>query len=99
MADEQTKDALSTAATWLGGTGVLAAVGVFLKGLLTGVTGQEKEIREALQEENKRLRERAKYAMEWQDLCTRARWEAEKLGFDPQKWPNDPDEPEDEDNP
>lgn len=99
MADEPTQNALSTAVQALVGTGALAAIGVFLKGLLTGSTGQEKEIREALQEENKRLRERARYAMEWQDQCKRARWEAEKLGYDPGKWPNDPDEPEDEDTP
>ena len=94
MADDQTRDALSTAATWLGGTGVLAAVGVFLKGVLTGATGQEAEVRKALQEENKRLRARARYAMEWEDLCRQARREAEKLSFDASKWPPEPQEEE-----
>ncbi|AWT34596.1 hypothetical protein DM785_02765 [Deinococcus actinosclerus] len=94
MADEPTKDALGTAMTWLGGGGALAAIGVLIKGFVTGTAGQEKEIRDALAEENARLRVRARYAMEWQDLCLRARREAEKLGFDPAGWPDDPEEDE-----
>ena len=92
MADDSTKDALGTAATWLGGTGALAAFGVFLKGVLTGSTGQEAEVRKALQEENKRLGARAQSALEWQDLCLKARREAEKLGYDASRWPPDPGE-------
>ncbi|GAA5503033.1 hypothetical protein Dxin01_02782 [Deinococcus xinjiangensis] len=92
MADDQTKDALGTAVTWLGGTGVLAAFGVFMRGVLTGTTGQEAEVRKALQEENKRLRARARYAMDWEDHCRDARREAERLGFDAAKWPPDPKE-------
>lgn len=99
MADDPTKNALADALKWLAGTGVGAAAGVFLKGLLTGASGQESEVRKALQEEterlnkeNERLRDRARYALEWQDLCNRARWEAEKLGYDPSKWPDDPKE-------
>lgn len=94
MADDSTKDALGTAATWLGGTGALAALGVFVRGVLSGASGQEGEVRKALQEENKRLGARAKAALEWQDLCLKARREAEKLGYDPEKWPPDPGEEE-----
>lgn len=94
MADEPLKDAANTALGALGATGALAALGVFLKGLFTGSTGQEAEVRKALQEENKRLRVRARYAMEWEDLCMKARWEAERLGYDPAKWPPGPQEEE-----
>lgn len=99
MADEASKGALTEAVKWFTGTGLGALAGVFLKGLLTGTTGQESEVRKALQEEterlnkeNERLRDRARYALEWQDLAKRARWEAEKLGYDPAKWPDDPKE-------
>lgn len=94
MAGDSTREAVTTAVSAVAGTGVLAALGVFLKGLLSGATGQEAEVRKALQEENERLRDRARWAMEWQDLCRRARWEAEKLGYDPARWPEDPKEEE-----
>lgn len=93
MADEPLKDAANTALGALGATGALAALGVFLKGLFTGSTGQEAEVRKALQEENRRLKARAQYALEWQDLCLKARREAERLGFDA-GWPPDPQEEE-----
>ena len=94
MADEPLKDAANTALGALGATGALAALGVFLKGFFTGSTGQEAEVRKALQEENRRLKARAQYALEWQDLCLKARREAERLGYDAGKWPADPQEEE-----
>ena len=93
MADEPLKDAANTALGALGATGALSALGVFLKGFFTGSTGQETEIRKALQEENKRLKARAQYALEWQDLCLKARREAERLGY-AAEWPPDPQEEE-----
>ena len=95
MADEPIKDAASAALGALGATGAAAAIGVFLKGLFTGSTGQEAEVRKALQEENRRLRLRAQHALAWQDLCLKARREAEKLGF-AGTWPDDPEERDEE---
>lgn len=43
--------------TWLGGTGALAGLGVLLRGLLSGAVAQEKEMREDLRLEVKRLRD------------------------------------------
>ena len=57
MPDEPTKDVLGNAVTWLGGTGVLAGLGVLLRGLLSGAVAQEKEMREDLRVEVKRLRD------------------------------------------
>jgi len=55
MADENAKDVLGTAATWLGSGGALVGVGVFLRGFFNGTAGQEKEVREDLRIEVKRL--------------------------------------------
>jgi hypothetical protein len=57
MADDTTKDVLGTTVAWLGGGGVLAGLGVFLRGYLNGASGQEKEVREDLRLEVKRLSE------------------------------------------
>lgn len=101
MADDQTKEALGTAAAWLGGTGALAGLGVFLRGFWSGATGQEKEVREALAARverleakvealEQRLEARTKGRDHWRQLCREARWEAEKLGFDKATWPPEP---------
>ena len=55
MPDDNTKDLLGQAGIWLGGGGALAALGVLLRGVLTGSLGQEKEVRDSLATENKRL--------------------------------------------
>jgi chromosome segregation ATPase len=57
MANEPIKDAVGTASIWLGGGGVLMSLGVLLRGLLSGASGQEKELREGLSEEVASLRE------------------------------------------
>lgn len=55
MAEDSAKDVLGQAATWLGGGGVLVSLGVFLRGFFNGTAGQEKEVREDLRLEVKRL--------------------------------------------
>lgn len=90
MPDESSKNAFEQGAVWLGGGGALAALGVLLRGLFTGATGQESEVRKTLQDENKRLWRVAKNALAWEALARQARSEAEKLGYDASKWPPDP---------
>ena len=92
MPDDLAKEVLGTAATWLGGTGAVAALGVFLKGLLSGTLEQERDLREAQAEEIRRLRPLARAATEWRYLCFQARLEAERLGHPPQGWPPGPEE-------
>lgn len=90
MSEQQTKEALSTAAQWLGGTGALAAIGVFVRGLLNGSTGQEKELRNDLaariekleaKVENleKRLEQATRHRDAWRWACLTARLIAEEL--------------------
>lgn len=55
MPDDNTKDLLGQAGVWLGGGGILAGLGVLLRGLITGSLGQEKELRGDLAAEVKRL--------------------------------------------
>ncbi|WP_295819826.1 hypothetical protein [uncultured Deinococcus sp.] len=50
MAEGPTKTALDTAITLLGGTTGLAALGVLIRGIFTGSSGQDKEMREGLAE-------------------------------------------------
>ncbi|MBZ9753567.1 hypothetical protein K7W42_22300, partial [Deinococcus sp. HMF7604] len=93
--------AATTAATLLGGGGLLAALGVFLKGLLSGATGQEKDTRDGLAQRNKLLEDqvdqvealaarRTEHRDRWRYLALQARLEAEKLGYDRTLWPPDP---------
>lgn len=97
MPDESTKSAFQEAGVWLGGGGALAALGVLLRGIFTGAVGQEKEVRDTLAQENKRLRKLANLSLDWKSRCLDARQEAERLGYDRAKWPPDPeDDAEDE---
>ncbi|MBZ9753554.1 hypothetical protein K7W42_22235, partial [Deinococcus sp. HMF7604] len=95
--------AATTAATLLGGGGLLAALGVFLKGLLSGATGQEKDTRDGLAQRNKvledqqdrnetRMAKQAELIDAWRYRTLQARIEAEKLGYDRTLWPPDPTE-------
>ncbi|MCP2015606.1 hypothetical protein L1280_002774 [Deinococcus sp. HSC-46F16] len=94
-------DVFGQAAVWLGGGGVITLLGVFLRGVLTGAAGQEKELRTdlaarlALVEERldlveKRLTIMTRERDAWRHLALQARLEAERLGYDRTKWPDDP---------
>lgn len=101
--DDTTKEAATSAATLLTGGGLLAALGVFLKGLLSGATGQEKDTRDGLAQRNKVLEEqqdrnesllarRADLNARLLYLVLQARLEAERRGFNPADWPDIPSE-------
>lgn len=103
MPDGPTKDALDKALAFVGGTGGLAAIGVFVRGFFSGASGQEKEVREGLAERvaaleskveslEKRLETAHRLRDSWRYLCLQSRLEAERLGFDRSKWPEDPKE-------
>lgn len=103
MPENATKDALEKALAFLGGTGGLAAIGVFVRGFFSGTTGQEKEVRDSLTERNEKLQKllderEAKleslraHRDEWRQACYQARIEAERLGYDRSKWGDDPKE-------
>jgi len=108
MPDDNAKDLLGQAGIWLGGGGVLAALGVLLRGVLTGSLGQEKEVRDSLAARNEILqkerdaaeaaeRKMTGYRDTWRYHAQLARLDAEELarkaGVTLPPWPNPPEAP------
>ncbi|AZI45352.1 hypothetical protein EHF33_20800 (plasmid) [Deinococcus psychrotolerans] len=108
MPDESTKDLLGQAGVWLGGGGILAGLGVLLRGLITGSLGQEKEVRDSLATRNESLqkerdaaeaaeRKMTGYRDAWRYQAQLARLDAEELarkaGVTLPPWPDAPEAP------
>lgn len=73
MPDEPSKNAFEQAGIWLGSGGIVATLGVLLRGFFTGALGQDKEVREGLAERVAALETKVETLETRLDVVTRSR--------------------------